>query len=128
MLLKVLVVALVLPVVAAAVPAAADEAVIRGGAINFPTSETAASAYFGSSARVAGFGTTILRGVRDIDRGSVAYSGSSMPPAAGSGTTVLRGGRAAEIVRQTPASNLGGDTDGPVLNPACLYTEPPTCR
>ena len=90
---------LVLAAAAAATPASANEAVIRGGAISFPQAGTEAQ----------------------------PYSGSSLPPASRTmTTTILRG--TVPGTRQTPASDLGGDVDGPVYNPPCLYANPPTCR
>jgi hypothetical protein len=89
---------LILAFAATARLAAADEAVIRGGSISYPQAGNEAP----------------------------AYSGSSMPRAARTTTTILRGSVPAN--QQTPASDLGGDIDGPIYRPPCLYTEPPTCR
>lgn len=122
-----LLVALLFPLAAGVMPAVAAEAVVRGGTIEFPPTAHTHLGY-GSHAVLRSVGTTIVRGAPPAGEQAPVYSGSSVPPIPAA-TTILRGSRPAEIVRQTPAANLGGDTDGPVLsNPACLYTEPPTCR
>jgi hypothetical protein len=93
---RALLIVLWLGTAATVVPAAASEAVIRGGTITTQPIGSETPAYSGSSAPSSG-PVTVLRG--------------SLPPNP-----------------TTPASDLGGDVDGPVYNPPCLYTNPPTCR
>jgi hypothetical protein len=111
-------VALLLSAIAAALPAAASEAVIRGGTISIPPSRYVLPGYSGSSRAPAPPTTvTVLRGVQPNRQETAGVA----PPGA---ETQYFGSSSPSASRVQPNTRAAG----PIYYPACLYTEPPTCR